>query len=128
MSKADLAELERIANGRKGRDRGNRRENAVASILRTEGWIVGSMRQSFGAGDLIAAKLAGTAQRVPISRFAMVWLVEVKSTAGGPYERFGPMAREEMLLAAERAGATAWIAYWPPRAELRWIPSHEWPA
>lgn len=58
---------------------------------------------------------------------ANVELVEVKSTAGGPYERFGPEARAKLSLAARMAGATAWLVWWPPRGQMRRIPEAEWP-
>lgn len=111
--------------------RGNARENAVARVLRADGWIVGSMRQAAGGGDLIASRLRGDsylgAGDGPPLPCAEVRLVEVKSTAGGPYERFGPRDRLAMKVAAGIAGATAWLAWWPPRGDLRWIPSEEWP-
>jgi hypothetical protein len=58
----------------------------------------------------------------------MPMLVEVKSTAGGPYERFSPAEREVLALEALKGGARAVLAYWPPRKPLRLIPSSEWPA
>jgi hypothetical protein len=53
--------------------------------------------------------------------------VEVKSTAGGPWERFGRQDRADLLAVAELAGADALLAWWPPRGQLRWFPSSEWP-
>jgi hypothetical protein len=58
---------------------------------------------------------------------AQVRLVEVKSTAKGPYEHFGPADRERLRNAAEKAGASAFLAWWPSRRLLRWIPAEEWP-
>jgi len=56
-----------------------------------------------GAGDLLA---------VHNDRVA---LVEVKSTAGGPYEHFGPTDRDEMLQVAKLIDADAALWWWPPR-------------
>lgn len=109
--------------------RGNDRENRVAALLRAEGWVVGSMRQSLGGGDLLASRVREQNPRDPIAYAAAeVRLVEVKSTAGGPYERFGSVDRASMREYAERAGASAWLAWWPPRGVLEWIPSSEWPS
>ena len=107
------------------RSRGNARENAVARLLRDEGWIVGSMRHSEGGGDLIAAKNAG--MLAVDMGVAEVRLVEVKSTSQGPWEHFGPRDRELLRDYAKVAGASAWLAWWPPRKKIRWIPSEEWP-
>ena len=104
------------------RSRGNARENAVARLLRDEGWIVGSMRHSEGGGDLIAARSVA----LPFVR-SVVRLVEVKSTAAGPWEHFGPRDRQLLLDYAKVAGATAWLAWWPPRKKIQWIPPEEWP-
>jgi hypothetical protein len=56
-----------------------------------------------------------------------VRLVQVKSTAGGPYERFGPADREELLMLAQACRATAWLIWWPPKRGWKWIPSDQWP-
>ena len=102
------------------RSRGNARENAVARLLRDEGWIVGSMRHSEGGGDLMAA-------RVRAWNHGEVRLIEVKSTAAGPWEHFGPRDRQLLRDYAKVAGASAWLAWWPPRKTIQWIPSEEWP-
>lgn len=109
---------DRSDNGRRGRARGNRAENTVAAELRADGWVVASMRTASGGGDLMATKAGG--------RGAWVRLVEVKTTAGGPYERFGPAERLAMLRVARKAGASAWLAY-HLRGVTRWIASSEWP-
>ncbi len=95
--------------------RGIQRERAVRLHLEERDWVVIRAAGSLGPVDLVALK-PGT-----------VLFIEVKSTAGGPYERFGPTARQDMLAYAERAGAAAQLAWWPPRGTLRWIPSGEWP-
>jgi len=97
--------------------RGHNRERDVRKLLREDGWLVIRAAGSLGTGDLVALK-AGMTPR----------LVEVKSTAGGPYERFGPAERRALSEAAEIAGAEAFLAWWPPRRPLRWIPEIEWPS
>ena len=69
-----------------------------------------------GAADVIALRAGSRTQ-----------LIEVKSTAKGPYEHFGPAARTRLSLTAKLAGADALLAWWPPRGKLRFIPEHEWP-
>lgn len=100
-----------MANGR-----GIQRERAVRDLLRDQDWIAFRAPASLGVADVIALR-AGSRPR----------LIEVKSTAGGPYERFQPADREKLRLAAEMAGADALLAWWPPRGKLRWIPAAEWP-
>jgi Holliday junction resolvase len=96
--------------------RGHNRERAVKHLLQDDDWFVVRTAGSFGDADLIALK-AGHQPR----------LIEVKSTAGSPYERFGPTERASIALAAELAGATAELAWWPPHGQLRFIPANEWP-
>jgi Holliday junction resolvase len=96
--------------------RGIKRERAVRVWLQERGWWVGRVAGSLGEADLIALK-KGRRPR----------LVEVKSTAGGPYEHFQPEQRDRLRLAATMAGADALLAYWPPRGQLRWIPQRDWP-
>jgi Holliday junction resolvase len=96
--------------------RGHNRERMVKAFLQDQDWFVVRTAGSFGDADLVALK-AGHRPR----------LVEVKSTAGGPYERFGPTERDTLRLAAQMAGADALLAWWPPRGTLRWIPAEEWP-
>lgn len=71
---------------------------------------------SLGVADVVALR-AGEKPK----------LIESKSTAAGPYSHFGPADRNGLSIAAAIAGATAWLAWWPPRGELRWIPEEEWP-
>lgn len=96
--------------------RGHDRERAVKRVLESEDWWVARAAGSLGDADLIALKVGYPSR-----------LVEVKSTAAGPYDGFGPADRAALLLAAKIAGAEAWLAWWPPRGKLRWIPSSEWP-
>jgi Holliday junction resolvase len=100
--------------------RGHDRERDVRRLLESDDWWVSRAAGSLGDADLIAMK-AGQRPR----------LVEVKSTAGGPYEHFGPKDREALLFAADLAGADPWLVWWPPargRKTLpRWIHPSEWP-
>jgi Holliday junction resolvase len=96
--------------------RGHNRERAVKLLLEQDDWVVIRTAGSLGVADLVALK-AGKQPR----------LIEVKSTAGGPYERFSPKDRADLIFAAFMAGAAAELAWWPPRGKLRWIPSNEWP-
>src|SRR5215207_1221859 len=96
--------------------RGIQRERAVRDWLRDRDWIALRAPASLGCADVVALR-AGSRPR----------LVEVKSTAGGPYERFGPTERERLSLAARLAGADAFLAWWPPRGSLCWITEAEWP-
>lgn len=96
--------------------RGHRRERAVRDQLANEDWLAFRAPASLGVADVIALR-DGSRPR----------LIEVKSTAQGPYERFGPAERERLSFAAQLAGADPWLAWWPPRGQLRWIPQNEWP-
>jgi Holliday junction resolvase len=103
--------------------RGLDRERKLRAILAEEGWVV--IRASMGIVDLVALK---TVTPFSLRQLAEVRFVQVKSTAGGPYERFGPSEREQLLHLAQQAGASAWLIWWPPgRQGWRWIGSHEWP-
>jgi Holliday junction resolvase len=97
-------------------DRGTQRDRAVRDWFDADGWFAVCARGSHGCADVLAIRL-GHRPRV----------VQVKSTAGGPYERFGPKDRAELANAARIGGADAFLAHWPPRGRLRWIPESEWP-
>jgi Holliday junction resolvase len=96
--------------------RGHDRERQIKALLEKEDWLVTRAAGSLGVADLVALK----AGRRPL-------LVECKSTAGGPYERFQPADRLQMLLAASIAGADATLCWWPPRGKPTWIPADSWP-
>lgn len=95
--------------------RGRARERQVAERLRAEGWVV-LKGTSFGICDLAAMRDGDTPM-----------LVEVKSDHRSPYENFRSLQRETLVCEAARAGARAVLAHWPPRGQLRLIPSSEWP-
>lgn len=108
--------------------RGHDRERAVKRVLEAEGWVVLRAPGSLGTFDLVAMRARSEEVTPSHSRLVSeVRLIEVKSTAKSPYERFGPEDRAELLAAAKKAGGVAELAYWPPRGQLRWIRSEEWP-
>ena len=115
-------------SAREARRRGLAFEVEVANLMRRDGlYIVGSLRNSAGGGDLIAARCAipGTHPKLDLGRLV---LVECKTTAGGPFERFGVLERKAMLVKAGRAGARAWLAYRPlGMTEIRWLAAEQWP-
>lgn len=96
--------------------RGTQRERAVRDWLADRDWVAFRAPASLGCADVVALR-NGSRPR----------MVEVKSTAQGPYERFGPAERSRLSATAELAGADAYLAWWPPRGELRWVPEGEWP-
>lgn len=99
----------------RGGQAGRARERQVADRLRDQDWIV-VKGTSFGTADLVALRAGDRPM-----------LIEVKSTSGGPYERFQPADRQRLIDAAELAGADAVLAWWPPRGRLRLLHSNEWP-
>lgn len=96
--------------------RGISRERQVKALLQGEDWWVCRAAGSLGDADLVALRV-GSRPR----------LIEVKSTAQGPYEHFGPADRAALSLAARIAGADAFVAWWPSRGKLHWIPEASWP-
>jgi Holliday junction resolvase len=96
--------------------RGHQRERAVKDWHVDRDWLAFRAPASLGVADVVALR-DGSRPR----------LIEVKSTAQGPYEHFGPSDRERLSQAAKLAGANAFLAWWPPRGKLRMIPEAEWP-
>jgi Holliday junction resolvase len=96
--------------------RGTQRELRVRDWFSERDWLAFRAPASLGCADVVALR-DGSRPR----------LVEVKSTAGGPYERFGPAARARLSFAARLAGADAYLAWWPARGQLRFIAESEWP-
>lgn len=97
--------------------RGIQRERKVRHMLESQDWWVCRAAGSLGDADLVALRL-GSRPR----------LIEVKSTAQSPYERFGAADRAALSAAARIANADAWLCWWPPRGKPRWIGEDEWPA
>jgi Holliday junction resolvase len=98
------------------RQRGFQRERAYADLKRADGWWVMRAPASLGAVDLVALKEGETPE-----------MIEVKSTAAGPYHSFGPDARDRLRFEAARAGACALLVWWPPRRQPVVIPAEDWP-
>jgi Holliday junction resolvase len=97
------------------RGRGRQRELAVAALLREAGFV--TYRLAHGHADVLALRH----DHDPM-------LIQVKSTAGGPYERFGPADRRALADEAKQAGAAAVLAWWPAHARVpQWIDSADWP-
>ena len=100
--------------------RGIQRERDLVNFLRDHDWFAMRAPASLGVADIVALKAD------PSGR-CEARLIEVKSTAAGPYAKFGPEARKKLRKAAELAGAQAYLCWWPKRGEPVWIPSREWP-
>jgi Holliday junction resolvase len=100
--------------------RGLQRERDLVRKLREDGWW--AIRSPASKGDVDVVAIKRMSDGVP-----RVWFIEVKSTAAGPYSHFGPSDRAGLVWAALEAGAEAWLAYWPPRKKLQWIPACDWP-
>jgi Holliday junction resolvase len=93
---------------------GRSRELDVRDYYRTLGYA--AWRVAWGTCDVVALKDG----EPPL-------LVQVKSTAGGPWERFVPRDRDALARDADQAGANAVLAWWPPRGSLALYPRTEWP-
>ncbi len=96
--------------------RGHNRERAVKRLLEMDGWLVVRAAASLGIADLVALK----AEHKPR-------VLEVKSTTDGPYKNFGPADRAALKDAAEKAGADAFLIWWPPYRDQQWIGPSDWP-
>jgi Holliday junction resolvase len=96
--------------------RGHDRERQVRRLLENDDYFVARACGSLGDVDLVALR-AGSR---PL-------LIEVKSTAAGPFHSFGPKDRIDLLFAAELAGADAILCWWPPRGKPTWFKSDQWP-
>ena len=91
-------------------------EHKVLKVLRDAGWWCFRTPASLGVCDIVALRAGYT------PRF-----IEVKSTTRSAFAGFPPTDRRELIDAAEKAGAIAQLAYWPPRKALQMIPHYEWP-
>ena len=98
------------------RSRGSKRERQVRDWLAERDFVVIHTRPGTNFCDVVA-----------LQKNRRPWFVEVKSTAGGPWEHFRWEDRADLIAISERAGAEAWLAWWPPGGKLRWFPSTEWP-
>lgn len=101
-----------MSGGRRGLDR----ERRLRELLERDGWWTMRAAGSLGVVDVLAMRAGST----PL-------FIEVKSTSGGPFERFGPSQRAALSTAAALAGATAWLVWWPPRRSPLWVPERDWP-
>lgn len=109
--------------------RGSQRERAVVKLLREDGWVAFRAPASLGVADVVALRAWGAPAAAWIPGRTESRLIEVKSTSTrGPWNDFGPASRRALSDAARQAGATAWLAHWPMRGQLTWIPEAEWPA
>lgn len=95
---------------------GTNRERQVKADLEGKGWFVIRAAASLGFADLVALK----AGMLPL-------MCEVKATSRGPFHGFGPDDRAALIEAAEKAGATPVLAWWPKRGHLKWIYVEDWP-
>lgn len=99
-----------------GSRRGIQRERQVRALLESEDWWVCRAAGSLGDADLVALR-DGSRPR----------LIEVKSTAAGPYHSFGPADRDCLRAAARIANAEPWLVWWPPHGKPQWIEEGAWP-
>lgn len=111
--------------------RGIQRERQVRRLLEDQGYWTARAAGSLGEVDVVALRAhrmdAGPYAGGPFDSCDAL-MVEVKSTGGGPYERFGPAARAELVAAAAKAGAEALLCWWPKHGTPHWIAPSEWPA
>lgn len=106
--------------------RGTDRERAVKAWYEDKGFVAFRAPASLGFADVIAMR-KGTIYEGWTGPLAEVHFVECKSTAAGPYEHFRPADRKRLKEAAQKAGADAWLAWWPSRGELKFISADQWP-
>ena len=97
-------------------NRGHQRERDLVRLLREEGWFSLRAPASLGVADVVALKDGEQSL-----------LIEVKSTTRSAVSGFPPFDRAALLEVAARAGADAWLLWWPKRKGLHWIAPHEWP-
>jgi Holliday junction resolvase len=104
--------------------KGIARERQVRKLLESEGWWVGRAAGSLGDADLFASR---PYVEHGYRNLADVRLIEVKATSRGPWHGFGPQDRRDLLVAARKAGAVAWLYWWPSRGQLKCFHEDYWP-
>jgi hypothetical protein len=117
---------------------GSARERQVKKLLEAEGWTVTRGAGSHGCADLWAAKHSGWGKGPLIGSDGIerghgeTWtrlrLIQVKATAGGPYERFQPAERAELSSLAAQTGGRAELCWWPPHKPAVWLSQSDWPS
>jgi Holliday junction resolvase len=102
-------------------NRGHQRERDWVHRLREQGFWAQRAPASLGI-DVIASSPS-----LDNPDLAVLHFYEVKSTQGGPYSHFLPAERRAMVSQARRAGASAFLVWWPLRKEPKVIPECQWP-
>lgn len=97
--------------------RGISRERQVREGLERDGWVTVRAAGSLGVADIVALKQG-----------AIPKMIEVKSTAKGPFEHFGPAKRDALISAAAKAGAIPCLVWWPAHKGPHWVHVSDWPA
>lgn len=95
---------------------GHQRERQLRKELEADNWLVIRAAGSLGVADLVALKLGHTPR-----------LIEVKADSRSAFAHFGPDKRADLLEAAARGGACAFVVHWPKHGKARWLAPPEWP-
>jgi len=106
------------------------RERQVKALLESWGWT--AIRAAKGPVDVVACVDEREAHHPlapdhPILIVRGLLFVQVKATSGGPYSHFLPEERLTLKAMAARAGAEAWLCWWPPHRKPTWIEATAWP-
>ena len=101
-----------------GSQRGRDAELRLMAFLAQDEWLCASRRHIPGPGDLLCVHATQDPR-----------LIEVKTTSAGPFDRFGPADRLELIRTAEKAGCRPLLAWKPPRAKIwSFYSPSTWPA
>jgi hypothetical protein len=84
--------------------------------LRADGWVCYRAAGSHGCADIVAMKFGNRPR-----------LVQVKASAQGAFEHFGPEDRQALIEEGFFADADPMLVWWPSGGELRYVPSDLWP-